>query len=362
MGDTIKVVNLLDDMALGGVTRALAVFDTAPVTAVAASRTVAIPFGGVIPPDCRADVFIVHFTVNWRRIAFLALLRARYPRARIVLVEHSYTRALEPLIVTHKRRFHLMLRIVTRLVHQVVCVSRAQADWLSQVTGLKRDAIAIISPHVTNAGLDTLPLPVLRPGQPLRIGAYGRFSRQKGFDTLAQAFRDGHFPGCELIFGGFGEEEALYREIAADCPQIRFTGQVFDVGEFLRGVDVVALPSRWEAFGMVANEAREAGRPLLVAPVDGLPEHALAPGLPEEDRSGLVFDFHDRAAIAAALARLTPERHAAMALAARRTTAGCGERTQRQWAALIRTLAKPAVRAPDTHGPPAIATGPDRAV
>jgi glycosyltransferase involved in cell wall biosynthesis len=65
---------------------------------------------------------------------------------------------------------------------------------------------------------------------------------------------------------------------------------VEDVAGFLAGVDVVAVPSRWEAYGMVANEAREAGRPVLVAPVDGLPEQVQGGG-------GLVVDFADHGAL-----------------------------------------------------------------
>lgn len=340
MDGRVRIVNLLDDMAFGGVTRALGVFDTSPLMALADSRTVAVPFNSMVPPRDPADVYIVHFTVNWRRIVFLAQLRARHPRAKVVLVEHSYTRAWEALHVANPRRFRLMLRLAARLVHQVVCVSQAQADWLAEVTGIDCARIAVINPYAVNPGLAALPLPTRGPE--LHIGAYGRFNRQKGFDTLVRAFRAGHFAGCKLLLGGFGEDEAQLRELAGDCAQVEFVGKVSDVASFLGTCDVVAVPSRWEAYGMVANEAREAGRPILVAPIDGLPEQAV-PDQNSTDRAGLVIDFADPAAIAAALARLTPDAMIAMGRAGRHSTAGCGEQRQRQWAALIRKLvARPA--------------------
>ena len=83
MDGRLHIVNLLDDMAFGGVTRALGVFDTPALVAQADSRTVAVAFNGMVPPREQADVFIVHFTVNWRRVVFLAQLRARHPRARL---------------------------------------------------------------------------------------------------------------------------------------------------------------------------------------------------------------------------------------------------------------------------------------
>lgn len=50
-----------------------------------------------------------------------------------------------------------------------------------------------------------------------------------------------------------------------------------DVPDFLSRCDVVAIPSRWEAGGLINIGAREAGRPILVSPVDGLPEQLRRP-------------------------------------------------------------------------------------
>lgn len=38
----------------------------------------------------------------------------------------------------------------------------------------------------------------------------------------------------------------------------------------MQSVDFVAIPSRWEAFGLVALEARAAGRPIICSDIDGL--------------------------------------------------------------------------------------------
>ena len=42
--------------------------------------------------------------------------------------------------------------------------------------------------------------------------------------------------------------------------------------------DAVIIPSRYEAFGLVATEARMAARPVIVADIDGLPEQVGAGG------------------------------------------------------------------------------------
>jgi glycosyltransferase involved in cell wall biosynthesis len=324
-----RVVHLLDDFALGGVTRSLAIFNAPAVQAVADCRVQPIAPDALIGPRLDADVIILHVPPNWQRLALLASLRRRNPQARIIHVEHSYTGAWEALKVRSTGRFRLMLKLAFRLVNHVVCVSQGQASWLQGVTGLAADRISVIHPHSDNPGLAAVAPP--QPGDRLRIGTYGRFCEQKGIDDLIRAMQAGALPHCDLVIGGFGDLEPLYQRLAAGNPHIRFAGKISNVAGFLAGVDVVALPSRWEAYGQVANEAREAGRPILVAPVDGLPEQV--------GDAGMVVDFNNHAGLALAIARLTPARITAMGTAGRAATQGCGAARAAQWAALISRLA-----------------------
>lgn len=325
-----RVVHLLDDFTLGGVTRGLDIFTTPAVQAVADCRVQDIAPDALLAPRLDADVIILHFPPNWQRLALLASLRRRNPKARIIQVEHSYTGAWEALKVHHTGRFRLMLKLAFRLVDHVVCVSRGQANWLQGATGLAANRISVIHPYADNPGLAAVAPP--NPGGRLRIGAYGRFCEQKGFETLINAMQAGALPGCDLVIGGFGDLEPLYRQLAAGNPHIAFAGKISNVAGFLAGVDVVALPSRWEAYGQVANEAREAGRPILVAPVDGLPEQV--------GDAGMVVDFANHAGLALAIATLTPARIAAMGAAGRAATQDCGATRAGQWAALISRLAE----------------------
>jgi glycosyltransferase involved in cell wall biosynthesis len=330
----IRVANLLDDCSLGGVTRALGVFGLPQLQEIADASTIVLPPATIIAPRIAADVIITHFPPNWRRLVLLASLKLRNPAARIVHIEHSYTRAWEAIHVPDRTRFRAMLWLAMRLVESIVCVSHAQAEWLQEAAGIDADRITVIHPYAENPGLADVSLP--EPGKRLRIGAYGRFCEQKGFDILIAAFRRGWFADCDLVLGGFGEDEAKLRALAADCPAIRFTGKVVDVAEFLRSCDVVAVPSRWEAYGMVAHEAREAGRPVLVAPVDGLVEQA--PG------AGAVVDFTDEESIAEALGALRSAGVQGIAQQARDTVREGQQVRLAQWSALLRagSAAQPA--------------------
>lgn len=326
-GTRLRVANLLDDCSLGGVTRALGVFEAEALSQIAEASTIVVPPATMVAPRIAADVIITHFPPNWRRLALLASLKLRNPTARIIHVEHSYTRAWEASHVPGRPRFRAMLWLAMRLVDQIVCVSQAQAEWLQEAARISADRITVIHPYAENPGLADLPLP--EPGERLQIGAYGRFCEQKGFDILIAAFRKGWFPDCDLVLGGFGEDKMRLRALAGNCPAIRFTGKVDDVATFLQSCDVVAVPSRWEAYGMVANEAREAGRPIMVAPVDGLVEQAAG--------AGEVVDFTDEESIEAALCELWPPNLRKIAEQARASVRNCHEVRLMQWSALLRS-------------------------
>jgi glycosyltransferase involved in cell wall biosynthesis len=97
----------------------------------------------------------------------------------------------------------------------------------------------------------------------------------------------------------------------------------------LESCDAVVVPSRFEAFGLVATEARMAGRPVLVADVDGLPEQVAQGG-------GLAAPMHDAAAIARSLRRLLQADLPAMGRAARASVRSQHDDIVAAWQAVIR--------------------------
>jgi glycosyltransferase involved in cell wall biosynthesis len=326
-----KLVNLLDDFALGGVSRGLGIFDSAPVRAIVDPSVVAVNGKALIAPRLNADVIVTHFPPSWRRLVFLASLRARNSNATIIHVEHSYTRGWEANNVSNLSRFRTMLGLAMKLVDRIVCVSKAQADWLAEASGLDRRSIEVIYPYSDNPGLDQLALPEFSAHAPLRIGAYGRFHEAKGFDRLIEAYKAGAMPGSTLVIGGFGQEEQRLKELAGDAPGIHFFGKISDVAAFLEQCDVVAIPSRWEAFGQVATEAREAGRPIFSSSVDGLTEQV--------GSAGKIVDFTSDAAIAEAFTSAGTAELKAMAQQARLSVDNAGASRQRDWARLLSRLA-----------------------
>ncbi len=329
----LTAVHLLDDFALGGITKSLATFDHPELARIVTSRVVAVAPGWSLAPRYDADIIVTHFPPSWRTLPFFIALRRRNPAARIIHVEHSYTRAWEALMVRSCRRFRLMLRLALAQADCQVAVSGSQADWLAEACGVQRSSIHVIRPWSGTQGLDALHPPTFGERRALVLGAYGRFAHAKGFDVLIDAMHRLDPAKFTLRLAGFGAEAAALKARANGAANIEFVGKITDVAAFIAGTDVVVVPSRWEAFGQVAQEARLGSRPVVVASVDGLPEQV--------GDAGLVVDCSNAATLAAALASLPEQPLAAMATAARNNAVKAGDNHLTAWAAIFSNLSAP---------------------
>lgn len=324
----LRIAHLLDDFGLGGVTKGLTIYDDPAFAGIAQSRTVAIKPDAIIAPSLDADIIVTHFPPNWRRVAFLASLKARNPRAKLLHVEHSYSREWETLHVRHKPRFRLMLKIAFSIVDHLVAVSHGVGEWMSSIGAIKGDKLTVIYPYSNQPGLDKVPDMVLPQDGRLVVGAYGRFHEAKNFDTLISAFQLlGEDSPFELRLGGVGPDQQQLIQLAGMARHIHFTGRVDDVADFLSQCHVVAVPSRYEAYGQVANEAREAGRPILVSGAGGLPEQV--------GRAGMIADCSTPESLAEAITSLTSMSLERMGKAGRRATRFSGAERAAQWIKLF---------------------------
>lgn len=267
----VRVTHLVDDTTAGGVMRVINHMMTAPDLAQAANHSLLeLNRNRRCAARVEADVIISHLAISWRLLPYLVSLRALNPTARLVHVEHSYTRNFTALNVRRKGRFEALLKLSYAVFHDVVAVSAAQGQWLRRQGFVRPGALHVIPSCVDLSGFRKLAPPA---GAVLTIGAIGRLEPQKGFDILIRAFRGIRGPGPVLHIYGQGAEEQSLRSLAAGDPRILFKGFSANPVEAMADLDAVMMPSRWEAYGLVAIEALAAGRRLLVSDADGLTDH-----------------------------------------------------------------------------------------
>ncbi len=329
----ITVAHLSNDAALGGVTRFLDALGRRLSPRIRQCRYAVRP-ERALPPKIDDDIVVLHFTMSWSKLPFLLALRARGGSRPVVLVEHSYSAAFERTYVKAPWRFRLMLRLSYALCDRVVAVSYGQAAWMRRARLLAATKLTVISPFTDCGDLADLPYPQGTRG-PLRLGAYGRYCAQKNFPLLIAAMTHVDPASATLTLRGFGPDETALRTAAAPLPHVAVGDKIDDLAAFLETVDAIVVPSIYEPFGQVALEARLAGRPVIVADVDGLPEQV-------EPDAGFVFAHDNEIALAADIVAMADVRARGnwsfVCRAARRSAAAHLPSGAEAWTALLQQL------------------------
>jgi glycosyltransferase involved in cell wall biosynthesis len=150
------------------------------------------------------------------------------------------------------------------------------------------------------------------------IGFVGRLVEQKGCDDLISAFQllGSTREQARLLIVGDGplrgELEAQARSAGLN-DSVEFLGFRIDASRLIDRMDIVAVPSQFEPFGIVAVEAMAHERPVVATAVGGLTESI------QDGVTGILVPAGDRQRLANALAELirSPETRAAMGRAGR---------------------------------------------
>lgn len=165
-------------------------------------------------------------------------------------------------------------------------VSFASARFHEQAVGLPAGTIDVIY-----NGVDPVPCPEKEVLAEYRrkwgleecskiIGSIGRLDWQKGFDNLLRLLPEisAKLPPSErwgLVILGEGGRRAELEELAAKAPEnllVRLPGFLPDASRMNWLFDVFVMPSRYEGYGLSLAEAMTTGVPVVVNPVDSLPE------------------------------------------------------------------------------------------
>ena len=239
----------------------------------------------------KPDIIIFHYPCAWKY--FLALVWLKQ-LSKLVILDHHYCPGFEQHQVPSLSRFRLMLKLAYGLADLVISVSQAQRQWMLAHRLVSPHKLRVISGAVPVEKLLQIPLKIL--SQPLILGAYGRFTAQKGFDLLLQAFASLPPEQFQLYLGGYGQDEQIIQDLAQNLPHVKLLGAIDDVPTFLASCDVIIIPSRWEPWGLVCLEAKAAGKPVVISAVDGLKEQV--------QDYGLLFPNNDPISLAKAIASL----------------------------------------------------------
>ena len=186
------------------------------------------------------------------------------------------------------------------------------AEWVSAVSKDTLNKIREVVPEITPRSsviYNGLDIPDVQPGplpfNPPRLLCVGKLVAHKGFDLALTAFAllIERFPLLHLIIAGDGpgrsELEKLTSKLGLN-DAVEFSGWVAPerIAELMNLVTLVVVPSRREHFGLVALQAAQMARPVVVTRVGGLPEVVV------DRQTGLLVESEDSCALAGAIAFL----------------------------------------------------------
>lgn len=137
------------------------------------------------------------------------------------------------------------------------------------------------------------------------VGFAGQLIERKGLASLMAAWsaleREPGTPARRLLIAGQGQlrpQVEAWRAGLARPQAVELLGQVEDLTPFYQSLDVLAMPSLSEGFGLVAAEAASCGVPVVATRASSLPE-VVADG-----QTGLLVPLGDDVALADALRRV----------------------------------------------------------
>ncbi len=251
----------------------------------------------------RPDLLHVHHV--WPAAdRYLATLAEAAGVPHLVVTEHIEGHAHSTAQGRLKRRELARAEVVT-------AVSAAVADSLMRDYGVDRARVRVVPNGAELPDEDAEQPAARRVREQLGAGALrplwvcaGRLEHQKGQDVLLDALAEVRRRGLEFVAALAGEGslrgalEQRARSLGIEA-NVRFLGQVEDLGPLLTAADAVVLPSRWEGMPLVLLEALARARPVVASAVGGVPEvvtdgeHARL--VPPEDARALaeaLEDFH----------------------------------------------------------------------
>ncbi len=200
------------------------------------------------------------------------------------------------------KRFYACLdRLASLFQNRIITISDALGRWLVEVEGLPRKKLSTVhyALDVNRFRSSTAGHLPLEASQPV-IGTVSRLIPQKGIHVLLRAFAEcaKSHPSISLVVVGDGPERSTLENLARELGlggRVHFLGYRSDVHKILQHIDIFALPTFGEGFGLVLLEAMACSKAVVATDVMSIPE------IVQQGKTGLLVPVRDVSALAEAL-------------------------------------------------------------
>jgi glycosyltransferase involved in cell wall biosynthesis len=213
------------------------------------------------------DVVHIHSTFAGLVIRPVLLLQRGGPR--VVYCPHGWAFSRETSKLSHQVT-KWMERVFAKITDRIICISGDEFNEAVRA-GISAKRLVLVHNGISRNRPSLDATSAIWPSQKTKVLFIGRLDRQKGYDLLIESARrleeliDVRIIGASVI--GKYENTDVPRNVALLGWMNRN-----QIEAHLEVADLVVIPSRWEAFGLVAIEAMRAAKPIVAFRVGALPE------------------------------------------------------------------------------------------
>ena len=234
--------------------------------------------------NIKPDVIYCHSTWAGVLARFPMLLIGK--NSRVIYNAHGWA-FLRDTAEWKRKIFAGVERLLTNVTDKIINVSKYEYNTAVKY-GIDKEKMCVIYSGIS-ANKKPITKKITMPSDRINLLFVGRFDPQKGIDWLLRVFpkcprKDIHLYviGDNVVSNGMGIEKK-------NTEKVTFLGWVNhdELPAYYEACDAVIMPSRWEAFGLVAIEAMKYGKPVIASNRGALPEIVI------HNRYGLIFDMKD---------------------------------------------------------------------
>jgi len=212
---------------------------------------------------------IVHLHSSFAGLVLRPALAARSNGPHVVYCPHGWAFSRET-----GRISHLMTKaaesLLARTSDRIICISGDEYNEAIRA-GISADRLSLVHNGISKRRPLAQSVPADWDSNKVKVLFIGRLDRQKGFDLLIEAARSLEDVLDLRIVGASVVSKSEGSTVPANVSLLGWLDRR-QIETHLEAADLVVIPSRWEAFGLVALEAMRAAKPILAFRSGALPE------------------------------------------------------------------------------------------
>jgi glycosyltransferase involved in cell wall biosynthesis len=217
----------------------------------------------------RSQPDVVHIHSTFAGLVMRPVLLLKRGGPRVVYCPHGWAFSRETSNLSHQIT-KWVERVFARITDRIICISGDEFNEAVRA-GISAKRLVLVHNGISRNRPSLDATSAIWPSQKTKVLFIGRLDRQKGCDLLIESARrleeliDVRIIGASVV--GKQENPDVPRNVALLGWMNRN-----QIEAHLERADLVVIPSRWEAFGLVAIEAMRAAKPIVAFRVGALPE------------------------------------------------------------------------------------------